>query len=114
MANRNHLRILVVDDEPGIADTLSLIRKSSGYETATCYNGETASEVMPAFSPDVLISDVVMPGMSGIALANLVRNLKPECRILLISGQANTLDFRGQAAAHDKKLTFEESRYIPR
>lgn len=85
-------RVLVADDERVIADTLGLILNQNGFETATVYSGPKAVELARAFHPDVFLGDVVMPGMSGIEAAIQICSLIPECRVLLLSGQAATAD----------------------
>jgi CheY-like chemotaxis protein len=85
-------KVLVVDDEQTIANTLALILNHSGFEARAVYSGEAAVEVVGSFAPDVLISDVVMTGMSGVEAAIAVGALRPHCKILLFSGQAATAD----------------------
>ena len=86
------MRILIVDDESVIADSLAAIFRASGFEARAVYSGERAMELAPSFEPDVLISDVVMRGMTGIEVAIYVRERFPACRVLLFSGQAATSD----------------------
>jgi DNA-binding NtrC family response regulator len=83
-------RVFVVDDEKVIADTLTAILNASGYQASGFYDAESALIVFETESPDCLISDVLLPGMSGIDLAVQVRQLFPACRVLLFSGQAAT------------------------
>lgn len=85
-------RVLVADDERIIADTLGLILKQNGFETATVYSGPKAVEVARTFHPDVFLGDVVMPGMSGIEAAIQICSMIPDCRVVLLSGQAATSD----------------------
>ena len=92
-------RVLVADDERVIADTLGLILNQSGFEAATAYNGAKAVELARSFHPDVFLGDVVMPGMSGIEAAIRICSMIPECRVLLLSGQAATSDL-----LHDARL----------
>ena len=87
-----HPVVLVVDDEKRIADTLALILDSKGYCAEAAYDGSTALAKCCARVPDLLISDVVMPGMNGIELAIKIKQRFPACRILLFSGQAATGD----------------------
>jgi CheY-like chemotaxis protein len=89
--------VLIVDDERIIADTLSIILSRSGYTTMTAYNGLTGLEIAQSSTPDLIISDVVMPGMTGVELAISVTQTIPTCKILLFSGQAATLDLLEQA-----------------
>ncbi|NYF91915.1 response regulator [Tunturiibacter empetritectus] len=84
--------ILIVDDEHIIADTLSIILSRSGFSTLTAYDGAAALELARTFNPQLLIADVMMPGMTGIELAIAVSQNIPECQILLFSGQAATAD----------------------
>src|SRR5690242_12342285 len=84
-------KILVVDDEPGIAESIELILRESEYEVAKSYSGIEALEVVAGFGPDVLLSDVLMPGMNGFELALATKAILPQCRVLLFSGQAATL-----------------------
>lgn len=85
-------RVIVADDEQIIADTLTLILNRSGFEARAVYSGEDAIDVLGNFEPDVLISDVVMSGMTGVEAAMVIRTLRPNCKVLLFSGQAATAD----------------------
>jgi CheY-like chemotaxis protein len=89
--------VLVVDDEQVIADTLSMILSKSGYHVLTAYDGKTALELARATPPALLITDVMMPGMTGIELAILIVNLFADCKVLLFSGQAATVDLLEKA-----------------
>jgi|HubBroStandDraft_6_1064221.scaffolds.fasta_scaffold566412_1 DNA-binding response OmpR family regulator len=83
-------RVLVVDDEEVIANALAMILNQAGFETQAVYNGDSALEIVPGFKPDFLISDVIMPGISGIETAIWVRTMLPPCRVILFSGQEYT------------------------
>lgn len=85
-------KVLVVDDEHIIANTLSIILNTSGFEARAVYSGEAAVQELGRFQPDVVISDVIMTGMSGIETAIVFRTQRPNCKILLFSGQAATAD----------------------
>ena len=89
--------ILVVDDESVIADTLTEILNRNGYAAMPAYDGEEALESALLMPPELLISDVVLPGMSGIDLAISVKRVFPDCKILLFSGQAVTSDLLASA-----------------
>ena len=84
------MRILIVDDESVIADSLAMIFRANGFEARAVYSGERAIELAPVFEPDVLISDVFMRGVTGVEVAIYVRQHFPSCRVLLFSGQAAT------------------------
>lgn len=93
------LRILVVDDERPIADTLCQILRKAGYECKPAYSGTDALCAVSEFSPALIISDVVMPGLDGIELAKTVRREYPDCAVLLFSGNASTQDLLANAGA---------------
>jgi CheY-like chemotaxis protein len=86
--------IFVVDDEKMIAETLALILRRSGYSARFFLNPLEALQVSLSEVPDLLISDVDMPQLSGIDLAIRMREQCPTCKILLFSGQAGTLNLR--------------------
>jgi DNA-binding NtrC family response regulator len=81
--------IFVVDDEVVIADTLSVILKHAGFVAKAFYRPEEALRAAEWIAPDMLISDVFMPGMTGVELANRVRVRSPACHVFLFSGQQN-------------------------
>jgi CheY-like chemotaxis protein len=93
------LRVLVVDDERTIANTLARILSASGFEARAVYSGEIALETAREMKPDVLITDVIMTGMTGIEAAIRISELVPDCRIILFSGQASTADLLACAEA---------------
>ena len=92
-------RILVVDDERRIADTLVIILNQNGFEASAVYTGKDAVDRARSSRPDLVISDVIMPDMNGIETAIKIRNILPRCKILLFSGQAATADLLEQARA---------------
>lgn len=99
-------RVLVADDEQVIANTLVIILNQAGFEARAVYSGEKAIDMLDSFQPDMLISDVIMTGMTGIEAAIEVRNRLPKCKILLFSGQAATADLleRARAQGHEFEI----------
>jgi DNA-binding NtrC family response regulator len=86
-------RVFVVDDEDVIASTLAMIlRFQGGFHARSFNNPGEALDAASYDPPDLLISDVVMPALSGIELAIKMRALCPECKVLLFSGQPSTAD----------------------
>jgi len=61
-----------------------------GYETASAYNRAAELQKIESFTPDCVISDVLMSGMNGIELCGVIETLHSDCHILLFSGQAST------------------------
>jgi DNA-binding NtrC family response regulator len=99
-------RIFVVDDEHVIASTLAAILNMNGFSAEFFTRPLEALAASQADIPDLLISDVAMPGLSGIDLAIQMRAQYPKCKILLFSGQAATLDLLEDARiqGHDFHL----------
>jgi len=98
-------RILVVDDERIIADTMAEILEGAGLQAATAYDGWNALQVAGVLQPDYLLSDVLMPGMNGVDLAMAIRKMFPAARILLFSGQAGIAEIL--RAAQSQGFQFE-------
>jgi CheY-like chemotaxis protein len=97
--------VLVVDDESVIADTLAEILSRSGFKGVPAYDGDSALETALLTPPEMLITDVVLPGMTGIELAITVRRIFPDCKIILFSGQASTADLLANARADGHTFT---------
>jgi CheY-like chemotaxis protein len=91
--------VLIVDDEMLLADTLAAVLASSGLHVVKAYNGTSALEIALEREPDLLLSDVMMPGMNGIELAMAVATELPRCKVLLFSGHASTRDLADACAA---------------
>lgn len=90
-------RVLVVDDEQLIADTLARILNLSGFIAHAVYSGEAAIESLPTLCPDIVLTDVRMPGRNGIETGILIREQCPETRVVLFSGQAGIGDLIEEA-----------------
>ena len=98
-------KVLVVDDERVIADTLAMILNQSGFEAQSVYSGERALELAQEWQPEMLISDVIMADLNGIDAAIRIRELLPQIKVLLFSGQAATADLLEKA--HMRGYDFE-------
>jgi CheY-like chemotaxis protein len=97
--------VLIVDDEPLVADTLCAILSHAGYVTKAVYDGSTALKLATTFAPELLITDVAMPQMNGVELAVAMVSLRPNCKVLLFSGHATSVDLVGAYdAGHDFPL----------
>ena len=99
-------RILIVDDERNIADTLAAVFRIRGHETLAAYSAESAVESIEVFEPDVVLSDVMMGKMSGVDLAIYLSRARPDVKVILFSGQTSTADLLTEAArkGHDFRL----------
>ena len=76
------VKIIVVDDEPVIADTVAEILNGSGFDATAVTDGKSAVELANTVRPDVL-SDVIMPGLNGIETGIKIREIVPACKIIL-------------------------------
>jgi len=94
---RTGLRVFVVDDEEIIAATVATILEMNGFSATAFTSPSQALNCARLESPDLLISDVRMPEMSGIDLALRIKEECPNCKILLFSGQAATRDLLWKA-----------------
>jgi len=83
------LRVLVVDDDEDVLVMIGDALRARGYEVATAREGREAIELAEAFEPDVALVDVVLPDVSGITLASILRGATPHegrPRIVAYSG----------------------------
>jgi CheY-like chemotaxis protein len=87
------LRILVVDDELSNAEVLALILHEEGFHVTVAGDGRQALERIEEAAPDLLITDYMMPGMSGVELGRAVRQLPRHSNlpVLLMSGAAASM-----------------------
>jgi CheY-like chemotaxis protein len=87
-----------VDDERLIADTIAAILTEHGFIAFKAYSGEEAVRMAEALRPEIVLSDVLMPKMSGVEMAIHITRSLPSTRIVLLSGQAATAELMRQAA----------------
>ncbi len=106
MPEEKGIPVFVVDDEVTISETLALILSRSGFMVSSFTDPLKALDGVASRSPDLLLTDVVMPHLSGIDLAIQIREKYPDCKILLFSGQAETQDLLAAARqqGHDFSL----------
>ena len=82
-------RILIVDDEPAILETSSAVLGTKGYEVRTAADGFQALAELTRSLPDLIISDLRMPNMSGFELLSVIRRRFPHIPVIAISGEYN-------------------------
>lgn len=90
-------RILVVDDETLIADTIVQILNRNGFIAEAAYSGARAIELSKLYCPELVLSDVMMPNVDGVEAAIAIREHCPDTRIVLFSGQAATVEILARA-----------------
>jgi DNA-binding NtrC family response regulator len=78
--------VLIVDDEPSVRQTLSEWMRKKNFHVSEAEGGRQAMEMIQRYDPDIVISDVVMPGMDGIQLLKEAKAIKADTPFLMISG----------------------------
>jgi len=81
-------RILVVEDSPTQAERLRLILEGSGYVSEVAVDAEKALERLGSSSFDMVISDIVMPGLSGVEVLQAIQTIAPRVKVIMVSGGA--------------------------
>jgi DNA-binding response OmpR family regulator len=99
-------RVLIVDDEPGILEMLGEILVTQGYTVATAPTGREALERLQTFAADVIILDIVMPGMSGNQMLTTLRAQGAAVPAIAISGAPDRVG-PGFLAVLDKPIDVE-------
>jgi CheY-like chemotaxis protein len=79
-------RMLVVDDEPIIRQRLKELGESLGFEVTAAINGVEAIRLFRQVSPDIVVLDLYMPGINGLTVMAKLREIHPDCPIILITG----------------------------
>jgi two-component system, OmpR family, response regulator len=99
-------RILVVDDEPGIRELLSTSLRFAGFEVQTAGDGVTALEVARRFGPDLLVLDVMMPGLDGFEVLRSLRGEGSRAPVLFLTARDAAEDkVRGLTLGGDDYVT---------
>ena len=101
--------ILVVDDDDPVRVMLARLLRTQGYAVSQAKDAETAREALDAQRPDLVISDIVMPGESGIELRRTIAGLWPELPVILISGYS--AEGPAEFAARTPKTTFVQKPF---
>ena len=103
MPSRQSARILIVDDEPIIRETLAEYLGQEGYEVSSVETGELAVEAAARSKFDVVLCDVTLPGIDGLEVLGRVLNLSPDTAVILITAYATveTAVEAFQRGAHD-------------
>jgi CheY-like chemotaxis protein len=105
--------VLLVDDEDGIRKLISSFFRKNGFQVLEAGNGVEALRICQGRegSVDLLISDVIMPEMGGWELAETVRLLHPNVKVLFMSGYLESLPQHGQGLAN---MVLQNSAFVPK
>ena len=80
------LKILIVDDEPGVRDSLKGVLEDEGYNTSEADSGEACLEFLRSEAADLILLDVWLPGMDGLETLQKIRELSNPPEVIMISG----------------------------
>ena len=86
--NGNAPRVLVVDDESGILDTLRILLRNEGFSVVTALGGRAGLEQLASQAPDIVLTDVRMPSVTGLDVLAAVRTQSVETPVVLMTAQA--------------------------
>jgi len=82
-------KILLIDDEPDIVRVLSISLRADGYEVIPAHSGAEGLDAFRAEKPDIVITDVKMPGMDGIEVLGKVKAIEPDAEVIIITGHGD-------------------------
>ena len=101
-------KILIVDDEPNIVVPLQFLMEQNGYQVKIAESGEAAIDLMERFRPDLVLLDIMLPGVNGLEVCQMLRE-DPELKktkIVLVSALGRDVDMaKGMAMGADAYIT---------
>ena len=92
-------KLLLIDDEESIIRVLSISLQSDGYEVLTAYNGESGLRLYDEESPDIVLTDIKMPGIDGIEVLRRIKEINPDSEVIVITGHGD-MDIAIEALQH--------------
>ncbi|MCF6247755.1 MAG: response regulator [Desulfobacula sp.] len=101
-------KILIVDDEPNIVVPLEFLMQQNDYDVATAGTGEKALELISEWKPDLILLDIMLPGMDGYEVCQKIRQEKElnSIKIVFLSAMARSIDIaKGMGLAADDYIT---------
>ncbi len=84
--------ILVIEDEPEVCEVICALLEDSGYTTVSASNGSVALDIVGQQEFDLVLTDLVMPGMEGVETMAALRRVAPKLRVIAMSGIGSYLD----------------------
>lgn len=82
-------KVLVVDDEVAFADNIAKLISKRGYEVTTVNNGQSAVEALDESDFDIIILDLKMPGLDGLATLKLIKGKRPGVEVIILTGHGS-------------------------
>ncbi len=101
-------RILIVDDEPNIVVPLQFLMEQNGYEVMVAQNGEEAVETLSERRPDLVLLDIMLPGMDGYEVCEILRSNSEwkDIKIILLTAKGRNVNVaKGLALGADRYIT---------
>lgn len=86
-----HGRVLVVDDDASLAEMLSIVLRQEGFDTTTVHRGDHALEAFHRYRPDVVLLDLMLPGLDGIEVCRQIRR-ESGVPIVMLTAKGDTID----------------------
>lgn len=97
--------ILVVDDDEALAEMIGIVLNAEGYETAFCFSGSEAVQTFRNANPDLILLDVMLPGMNGVEICREIRTTS-NVPIIMLTAKSDTADVvAGLEAGADDYVT---------
>ncbi len=97
--------ILLIDDEPGIRNVLSITLSHAGFKVILAPDGDSGLRKFESHTPDIVITDIKMPGIDGIEVLKRIKDIMPETEVIIITGHGD-MDFAV------KSLQYEAADFI--
>lgn len=112
-------RLLIIEDEDTLCESLKRVFLREGYEVEIAFSAESALDILQARTFDLIITDIVLPGISGIQLLKRYKQMRPEQKVVIMTAYANleTAIEALRAGAVDyvmKPLTHDEIKQVVR
>src|SRR3989440_3453175 len=89
MSLKRRKRILAIDDEPVMTESLKVLLEHHGFEVRTARIGTRGEEIFKTWRPDAVVTDMMLPDVDGIELVRRFKQLDPEAEVIVITGQGN-------------------------
>lgn len=104
-------KILVIEDDVKLADNVKMYLELNDYDVQTANNGQTGLDLCESFSPDLIISDVMMPELDGFSLLKRLQRIKSDVPIIIMTAKDKLRDLfevEGVTAFLPKPFKMEE------
>ena len=101
-------KILIVDDEPNILIPLQFLMEQNGYDVIVAQSGEEAFEMIYQYMPDLVLLDIMLPGVDGYEICEVIRlrNELKHIKIIFLSAKGRDINIaRGMALGADAYIT---------